>query len=518
MVGDFAHVEADNVLFLEGDSGSGSSSLSGLSDSVVHLRQCVFQKNGATSFSAATTQFGGELNINDSYFLDNMYEPSNSGKGVDITSSPDAGGSGGAGTNMTGLVTNCVFSGSTPGGRIYDGAGTDKPPYNFLAYSANQFIPGTHAYVSDILSETDVAGLNNFVVNFTDGVTPPFKKAPVDNLVLRALPNAGQILSYVIKAPVVGDASGQVLTTNLLAFSATANCTIDGVAQGTDGVIDSTSGSHSLVVGSQTFTVNPSGNVAGNISTRLQVGTNSDVLIGGFIIKGTVPKRIAVRGIGPSLAAVGLTGVLADPVIELHDQSGAIIAQNDNWQSSDLRVDLIGSGVAPADPKEAALIAFLNPGNYTAIVQGAGGGTGIGLVEAFDLDGSKVSTLANIATRGKTLAADQAMIGGFIMLGDNGATNVVVRGIGPTLGKVGVPGALDDPVLQVFNGNGQKISENDDWQQGPDAAFISSNSLAPADPKESAVLLRNPTVGNYTAVVRGKNDTIGVALVEVFVF
>lgn len=518
MQGDFAHIEADNVLFLEGDAGSGSAALEAVDDSVVHLRHCAFQKNSATSFGAAITDFGGELNVSDTTFLDNAYKPSNSGKGVDLVTSPNAGGSGGAGTDMTGLVTNCIFSGSTLGGRIYDGAGTDKRPYNFLAYSANQFIPGNHAYVSDILLETDVTGLNNFVVHFTDGSTPPFKKAPVDNLVLRVLPNVGQILSYSIKAPVVGDASGAVTTTNLLAFTATDNCTIDGVAQGTDGVIDSTAGPHSLTVGTQTFTVFPDRNVAGNISTRLQVGINADVLIGGFIIKGTTPKRVAVRGIGPSLAAVGLTGVLADPVIELHDQSGAVIAQNDNWQSSDLRVDLIGSGVAPADPKEAALIAYLNPGNYTAVVQGVGGGTGIGLVEAFDLDGSKQSTLANIATRGKTLAGDQAMIGGFIMLGDNGATNVVVRGIGPTLGKVGVPGSLEDPVLQVFNGNGQKISENDDWQTGPDAAFISANSLAPADPKESAVVLRNPAVGNYTAVVRGKNNGIGVALVEVFVF
>lgn len=517
MQGDFAHIEADNVLFLEGDAGSGSAALEAVNDSVVHLRHCAFQKNSATSFGAAITDFGGELNVSDTTFLDNAYKPSNSGKGVDMVSSPNAGGSGGAGTDMTGLVTNCIFSGSTTGGRIYDGAGTDKRPYNLLAYSANQFLPSNDAYISDILQPaTNVDGLNNFTVRFDDGST--FKKAPINNLVLRTLPDTGQILSYNIKAPVVGDGSGQVITTSLLAFSATTNCTIDGVAQGTDGVIDSTSGPHTLVVGAQTFTVNPEKNVAGNISTRLQVGLNSDVLIGGFIIKGTSPKRIVVRGIGPSLAAVGLTGVLADPVIELHDQSGAIIAQNDNWQSSDLRVDLIGSGVAPGDPKEAALIALLNPGNYTAVVQGAGGGTGIGLVEAFDLDGSKQSTLANIATRGKTLAGDQAMIGGFIMLGDNGATNVVVRGIGPTLGKVGVAGSLDDPVLQVFNGNGQKISENDDWQQGPDAAFIQANSLSPADPKESAVLLRNPAGGNYTAVVRGKNDGIGVALVEVFVF
>ena len=520
VVGDFAHIEADNVLFLEGDSGSGSSSLSSLSDSVTHLRKCVFQKNSAhstptESYGAAMTQFGGELNINDSYFLDNFYTPTNSGKGVDIVTSPDAGGSGGAGTDMTGLVTNCVFSGTTTGGRIYDGAGTDKRPFNLLAYSANQFLPGSYAYVSDILLVTDVTGLNNFIVQFQDGST--FKKAPVDNIVLRTLPNAGQILSYSVKAPVVGDGSGSVLTTNLLAFTATGNCTIDGVSQGTDAVLDSTSGPHTLAAGSQSYTVNPEKNAAGNISTRLQVGTGSDVLIGGFIIQGTSPKRVAVRGIGPSLAAVGLTGVLADPMIELHDQTGAIIAQNDNWQNSDLRVDLVGSGLAPANPNEAALIAFLNPGSYTVVLQGTGGATGIGLVEVYDLDGSKRSTLANIATRGKVQGGDQVMIGGFIVLGDNGATNVVVRGIGPTLGTVGIAGSLADPVLEVYNGNGQLISQNDDWQSGPDAAFIQANSLAPSNSRESAVLLQNPVQGSYTAILRGNNGGTGVGLIEAFV-
>lgn len=515
--GDFAHIEADNVLFLEGDAGSGSAALEAVDDSVVHLRHCAFQKNSANSFGAAITQFGGELDASDTTFLDNSYKPQNAGKGVDIVSSPDAGGSGGTGTNMTGLVTNCTFSGVTTGGRIYDGAGTDKPPFNFLAYSANQFLPGNDAYVSDILLDTDVAGLNNFVVQFQDGST--FKKAPIDNIVLRTLPSAGQILSYSIKAPAVGDASGTVATTNLVAFTATGNCTVDGAAQGTDGVIDSTSGAHTLTIASQSYTVSPNKNVAGNISTRLQVGTGPDVLIGGFIIQGPVPKRVAVRGIGPSLARAGLTGVLADPVIELHDQTGAIIAQNDNWQSgSDLRVDLIGSGLAPTDANEAALLATLNPGNYTVVLQGAGGTTGIGLVEIYDLDGSKASTLANIATRGKVQGGDQVMIGGFIVLGDNGATNVVVRGIGPSLAAAGVAGPLADPVLEVYDGNGQLISSNDDWQTGADAAFIQAHSLAPSDIHESAVLIQNPVQGNYTAILKGKNGGTGVSLIEGYVF
>jgi predicted outer membrane repeat protein len=520
VVGDFARIEADNVLFLEGDAGSGSSALSALSDSVAHLRKCVFQKNNAhstvvESYSAAVTQFGGELTINDSNFLDNFYKPQDAGKGVDMVTSPDAGGSGGAGTDMTGLVTNCIFSGATTGGRIYDGAGTDRP-FNLLQYSANQFLPASEAYISDILAKTDVTGLNNFTATFRDGSS--IKKAPAANTAPRALPDSGQILSYSIKAPLVGDPSGSIATTNLLAYSATSNCTIDGIARGTDGVIDSTAGAHTLVVGAQGYTVNPEKNVAANISTRLQVGTGADVLIGGFIIQGTVPKRVAIRGIGPSLAAVGLTGVLANPTIELHDQSGAIVAQNDDWQGSDQRIDLVGSRLAPADPAEAALIAALNPGNYTVVLQGVGGGTGIGLVEIYDLDGSKQSTLANIATRGKVQGGDQVMIGGFIVLGDNGATNVVLRGVGPTLGTFGVAGALADPLLEVYDANGALILQNDDWGGGPDASFIQAKSLAPSDSHESAVLFRNPVQGNYTAILKGKNGGTGVGLIEAFVF
>lgn len=521
VVGDFAHIEADNVLFLEGDAGSGSSAFSALSDSVAHLRHCVFQKNAARStptesYGAAVTQFGGELQISDTHFLDNFYTPQNSGKGVDITTSPDAGGSGGAGTDMTGLVTNCIFSGATTGGRIYDGAVTHKRPFNLLQYSLNQFMPGSEAYVSDILTKTDVAGLNNFVVRFFDGSS--LEKAPIDNVVVRLLPAAGQILNYSIKAPLVGDAGGTVMPTHLLGYSATMDCTIDGVARGTDGVIESTPGPHTLSVGSHSETVLPEKNVAANIATRLQVGTGTDVLIGGFIIQGNLPKRVAVRGIGPSLTAVGVTGALADPVIVLHNQGGATLAQNDNWGASDQRIDLVGTGLAPTHPNEAALVAVLNPGNYTVVLQGVGGTTGIGLVEIYDLDGSKLSSLANIATRGKVQGGEQVMIGGFIMLGDNGATNVVVRAIGPSLSPLGVPGALADPVLEIYNGNGQLISQNDDWGSGTDASFIQTNSLAPGDTHESALLLQNPAQGNYTAILKGKNGGTGVGVVEAYIF
>jgi hypothetical protein len=242
-------------------------------------------------------------------------------------------------------------------------------------------------------------------------------------------------------------------------------------------------------------------------------------LIGGFIIQGSGQKRVAIRGIGPSLALAGLTGVLSDPTIELHNQAGATIAGNDNWQSGlDQRTDIVGTGLALGDTRESALIATLDPGNYTVVLQGSGGGTGVGLVEIYDLDGIKNSKLANIATRGIVQGGDKVMIAGFIVDGENGGTNIVIRGLGPSLAAAGVTGALDDTVLEIYDGNGALLSQNDNWRQGPDASFISANSLAPSDDREASLLLRNPVQGNYTAIVKSKNNATGVCLVEAYVF
>ena len=168
-------------------------------------------------------------------------------------------------------------------------------------------------------------------------------------------------------------------------------------------------------VASPTPTAIPS--TFGNISTRLRVETNDNVLIGGFIVTGTQPKRIIVRAIGPSLP---LAGALADPILELRDSSGALIRSNDNWRS-DQETEIIATTIAPSDDLESAIIAILpaNGSNYTAIVRGANNGTGIGVVEAYDLDRTVDSKLANISTRGLVQTGDNVMIGGLIVLGQN---------------------------------------------------------------------------------------------------
>lgn len=515
VLGDFAHIEADEVMFLKGDAGSGSGALEAVNDCVLHVINSVFQQNSATAFSAGITHFGGELNVTNTRFVNNFYKPQNSGRGVDIVTSPNGGGSGGAGTDMTGLISHCLFTGAGDGGRVYDGAGMLRP-YNLLQYSENDFMPDANAFVSDILRVTSVAGLNNFVATFASGFS--IRKAPAANVALTALPNAANLLSYTVIAPVPGGTTTETSSSRFVAFAANNACTVDGVRQETAGVLSVSGGAHVLAVGDQTYTTTVEKNTPVNVSTRLQVGSGSEVLIGGFIVQGTTPKKVAVRGIGPSLTRAGLTGVLVDPNIKLYDQRGGLVAFNDDWQTSDLRMEIAGVGLEPSDPKESALTATLSPGSYTVVLAGANDATGIGLVEIYDLDGGRVTKVANISTRGVVAGGDRVMIGGFILQGENGPTNVVVRGIGPSLAKAGVGGALDDGVLELYNSQGQMIGQNDDWNDGADAAFISRNSLQPTDDKESALLLRNAGNGNYTAILRGKNGASGVCLVEAYVF
>lgn len=247
-----------------------------------------------------------------------------------------------------------------------------------------------------------------------------------------------------------------------------------------------------------------------NISTRLPVGTGANVVIGGFIVSGPESKNVIVRAIGPSLAAFGVTGALADPTLELHAGDGSLIAANDNWKDSQ-EADINATGLAPGNDLESVILRTLAPGSYTAIVQGKNDTTGVGLVEAYDLTQSPDSKLANISTRGLVGVGDEVLIGGFIAGPD---TQVVVRAIGPSLGAFGVDGALQDPTLELHDGDGAIVASNDNWKDSDETA-IEATGLAPADDRESAIL-RTLATGSYTAIVRGTNETVGVGLVEVY--
>jgi hypothetical protein len=245
-----------------------------------------------------------------------------------------------------------------------------------------------------------------------------------------------------------------------------------------------------------------------NISTRLRVETGDNVLIGGFIITGTQPKKVIVRAIGPSLP---LAGVLANPVLELRNSSGGLIASNDNWRSTQ-EAEIIATTIPPTNDLESAIVATLpaNTSSYTAIVRGVNNGSGIGLVEAYDLDRTVDSKLANISTRGLVQTGDNVLIGGFIVVGQK-PLRVIVRAIGPSLP---VPGPLLDPTLELRDGNGALIVANDNWRTDQEAEIIAT-TIPPTNDLESAIV-GNLAPGNYTAIVRGLNNTTGIGLVEAY--
>lgn len=258
-----------------------------------------------------------------------------------------------------------------------------------------------------------------------------------------------------------------------------------------------------------------------NVSARLQVGTLDRVGISGFIVGGTGTKRVLFRAIGPSLAQVGIAGTLADPFLELHDATGASIGTNDNWETTqiggvitaDQAATIRASTLAPTDPAEAAIVADLSPGAYTAVIRGTNNGTGVGLAEIYDLDQPAAATVANLSTRGFVETGANVLIGGFI-IGGSDSSNIVLRALGPSLVAAGVADALLDTTLELHDSNGAILASNDDWAD-TQQADIQATGLAPTDPREAAIV-STLGPGNYTATVSGKNGAIGVGLVEVY--
>lgn len=254
-----------------------------------------------------------------------------------------------------------------------------------------------------------------------------------------------------------------------------------------------------------------------NLSTRAVVGLGENAVIGGFIIQGSQPATVVLRGIGNSLPAFGITNALADPVIELHSASGATLATSDDWIDDSWASTVASYHLDPTNSQESAILTTLNPGSYTVVVRsfdnGDGKLTGTALVELYDLHTSG-GRAGNISTRGQVQSGDQVLIGGFIVGGTQSKT-VVVRAIGPSLAAAGITQPLSDPTVELRDASGLLLASNDNWQSGPQAGQIQSEGLAPTQAAESALQATlNP--GSYTAIVRGANGSSGVALVEIY--
>lgn len=266
------------------------------------------------------------------------------------------------------------------------------------------------------------------------------------------------------------------------------------------------------------LTANPAPNLV-NLSTRAFVGPGNNVVIGGFIVQGSQPATVVLRGIGFSLPALGIADALLDPLIELHGPGGRI-AESDDFVDDSWASTVASYHLDPSNSRESAILATLNPGNYTVVLRSfddpdttTDNLTGTALIELYDLH-TTGGRAGNISTRGSVMSGDRVLIGGFIV-GGSQAKDVVVRAIGPSLSAAGVAGALSDPTVELRNASGGLIDSNNNWGDHPAAAQIQSEGLAPTNPAESALRAAlNP--GSYTAIVRGANGTSGVGLVEVY--
>jgi len=206
--------------------------------------------------------------------------------------------------------------------------------------------------------------------------------------------------------------------------------------------------------------------------------------------------------------------MLADPTLELHGpNSSALLATNDNWQDTQA-YDIQSFGLPPTSNLEAAILVNLQPGAYTVILAGKDGGTGIGLVEVYDLESSD-SMPTNMSTRGLVGTGDDVLIGGFILAPDGYASSTILaRAMGPSLATAQVAGTLEDPEIELYDINGASIAFNDNWKDSQETQ-IAVTGLAPSDDRESAIL-STLAPGAYTAIVRGALDTTGVGLVEIY--
>jgi hypothetical protein len=253
-----------------------------------------------------------------------------------------------------------------------------------------------------------------------------------------------------------------------------------------------------------------------NISTRLHVEAGENVAIGGFMITGNSPKKVAIRGMGPSLQSAGFVGTsLSDPTLQLRDSDNSLIASNDNWRDNPVSAaELEAVGLAPGFDFESAIVATLPPGAYTAIMGGRNSATGMGLVEIYDMDLAGDARLTNISTRGLVRPGDGVVIGGFILGGDTGQASVLLRAIGPSLTAAGIANALANPTLELRDSNGVLLQSNDNWKDSQRTA-IEATGIPPQNDFEAAILA-TLLPGSYTAIAAGKDGSVGVGLIEIY--
>jgi CSLREA domain-containing protein len=519
------------------------------SGGIVAVDNCSFDSNTVDSFGGAIDQTNGVLIISNSTLSNNFAAD---GGGLEIQGVSDtrltnvtfsgnqARGSGGAISRIgiTNLVTlnNVTITNNTSdsdnsgfgdGGGIYRGGGNIVVSNSIIAGNfdtANNAGPGTinpdcswqngGGFTSN---GYNVIGRGEGASGFTNGINGDKVGTAANPLVPKLGPlafNGGSTRTHLLQYGSPALDGGNPATPGGGSFGACASTDQRGVVRPVDGNGDTSAICDS---GAVEAPLTPS-HWLGNVSTRGFVQTGANVMIGGFIVEGSNPKQAIVRALGPTLgqAPFNVPGVLVDPMLELHAADGSLITANDNWGSASNAAAISTSGFAPPNNKESAILTSLSPGNYTAIVRGAANATGVALVECYDLDSDGVaSRLSNISTRGFVQTGNNVVIVGFIVKGP-GSEDVIIRGLGPTLGQppFNVPNSLANPFLDLRDANGNPIMTNDNWGDSQ-MALIQASGYAPPNASEAAILT-TLVPGNYTAILRGVNNTTGNALVEVY--
>jgi outer membrane protein assembly factor BamB len=246
------------------------------------------------------------------------------------------------------------------------------------------------------------------------------------------------------------------------------------------------------------------------LSMQAYVGLGDNVLIGAFNVQGSGSKQVVLRALGPSLQGPGAK--LQNPVIELYDKYGYLITSNDDWATDVNAGQVQGYGLAPSSSQESALARVLPADYYSVVVRGLNNTTGIGEVDVYDLSQPPTATMGKMSARG--------LVGGInVLLGNVTVTGravqpVLFRAIGPDLISQGIPFALRNPTLELYDSQGTLITSNDDWKSSQQAQ-IEATGLAPGDDRDAAILM-NLQPGTYFTIVRGAGGTIGIAQTEAY--
>lgn len=350
-----------------------------------------------------------------------------------------------------------------------------------------------------------------------------------------ALPGAGNRTLYVIAAGpgqratylLIGD---DVATGGETRLSANGSLAVSGGTTGaTLDLTLSTGGAVSGTVAAPGETATPvSGRAASlvrrqfvNLSARAEAGNGDATMIAGLVIRGTQPKTVLVRAVGPGLTGFGVGSALADPQVRI-ERSGTTVASNDNWSGSAAEVAAmvrVGAFALQSGSADALTLATLEPGAYTVLVSGASTGAGVVLLEVYDATDGAIPTserLVNLSTRGMAGPGERVLTAGFVVTG-NTPKRVLIRGIGPGLAPFGVAGVLADPQLKVYAGE-TVIATNDDWAGAPAiaTAVVESGAFAIADASADAALVLTLEPGAYTAQVSGVGVMTGVAMIEIY--